>query len=85
MGAVTQGGFSVTVYLLGDLIREARISEDTIGRWCRMGLLRPSRDSARRRLFSQHDLDTAKRLARRTTPRLADAVEELADATGEQG
>ena len=62
------------VYLTGDLTRLVGICEDTVRRWCAMGLLRPMRDSAKRRVFSPSDLETAIRLARRTTPHLRDAL-----------
>ena len=60
--------------LIGDLIRATEKSADTIRRWSSQGFLKPVRDSAGRRIFSRADLDTARRLARRTTPRLRDAL-----------
>jgi len=69
---VTQGHL-----LLGDLVRGAEVSADTIRYWSNLGFLQPVRDSANRRIFSQADLETAIRLARRTTPRLRDALHQM--------
>ena len=60
--------------LSSDMIRAVGVCQDTLHRWDRLGLLRPTRDSSGRRIYSVADLKMAIRLARRTTLRLRDAL-----------
>jgi hypothetical protein len=64
----------VVIYLIGDLVRSAEVSAETIRRWCGRGLLHPQRDSSGRRIFSLEDFEIANRLATRPNGWLPDLV-----------
>jgi len=49
-------------YLIGYAARLAGVSAETARGYCRRGLLSPSRDSSGRRLFSDRDVQTMKKI-----------------------
>ena len=60
--------------LIGEVIRAANVSLESLRRWERQGLLTPERDSSNRRLYSAADLALAKRMARVKVGKVADRL-----------